>query len=221
MVMKNPIKLYKYRPINKFLIDSLVNGSIYFANPNELNDPFDCKVDIKTSISNAAKHLDRVNALKLLGLLEDRELFDRLQDDINRLGICSFSGIFMCNPNEVLMWTHYANNHRGVCIKYEFPNNFVDQDTEIAGCSNVLYKSEALTTWFKTPQILSMNFNSESFIMELAKKVLTIKSPSWCYESEIRIIRLKSGPFKIPKTYIKGVCFGLETSCADIELISA
>lgn len=214
-----PIKLFKYRATDKFFIDSLVKGDIYFARPDELNDPFDCKVDIKNLISNAAKSLDRANAQKLIELLEDEELFDSLQYDINRLGICSFSGVFKCDPQQVLMWTHYANNHRGVCIKYEFPKNFVDQEDEIMGCSNVSYEPEALTTWFKSSEILPMDFNSEDFIMELAKKVLTVKSPSWGYESEIRIIRLKSGTFKIPKSYIKGVCFGLNTSSIDIELI--
>lgn len=214
-----PITLYKYRAINKFFIDSLIKEAIYFARPDELNDPFDCKVDIKNSILNAAKSIDRVNAQKLMELLEDKELFDSLQEDINSLGICSFAGVFRRDQQEVLMWTHYANNHRGVCIKYEFPYNFVDQEDEIVGCSNVSYEPEALTTWFKSSEISSMDFNSEDFIMELAKKVLTIKSPSWHYESEIRIIRLKNGNFKIPKSYIKGVCFGLETSFSDIELL--
>ena len=214
------IKLYKYKSINKFLVDSLVNGSIYFAQADELNDPFDCKVYIKNSISNAAKSLDRANAQKLTELLEDKELFDHLQDDINSLGICAFSGLLKCDPQEVLMWTHYANNNRGICIKYEFPENFVDQEDEIVGCSNVSYEPEAITTWFKGSEILSMDFNSEDFIMELAKKMLTVKSPPWRYESEIRIIRLKKGPLQIPKSYIKGICFGLETPFSDIELIS-
>ena len=214
-----PIKLYKYKAINKFFIDSLVNGTIYFARPDELNDPFDCKVDIKNSISNAAKSLDGTDKQKLIELLKDEEVFDNLKNDINNLGVCSFSGVFKCDQQEVLMWTHYANNHRGVCIKYEFPWNFVDKDDEIVSCSNVSYDPEALTTWFKSSEILSLDFNSEEFIMELAKKMLTIKSPSWCYESEIRIIRRKRGSFKIPKLYIRGICFGLETPVSDIELI--
>ena len=85
------IKLFKYREINKYFVNSLVNGSIYFAQPGELNDPFDCKVDIENSISNAAKSLDKSYAQQLTDLLEDEDFFIFLQRDINSLGICAFS----------------------------------------------------------------------------------------------------------------------------------
>ncbi len=64
-----------------------------------------------------------------------------------------------------------------------------------------------------------MDLDSEEFIMALAQKVLTVKSPSWRYEREIRIINVKSGIFKIPRSFIKGICFGLQTPDNDIELI--
>lgn len=197
-----------------------MNCSIFFAEPDALNDPFDCKVNIKKSISNAANSLDGASSKKLKELLTDVGFFNVLQKDINRFGICAFSGSLKCDPREVLMWTRYADNHKGVCIKYEVPEDIVDQEREIVGMSNVSYEPEAMTNWFKSPETLSMDFDSEDFIMELAKQMLTVKSPPWQYETEIRIIRSKSGELKIPKSFITGVCFGLETPYKDIELIS-
>ena len=38
---------FKFRAINKHLIESLVNPSLYFARPDTLNDPFDCRLDLR------------------------------------------------------------------------------------------------------------------------------------------------------------------------------
>ena len=48
---------FKFREINKYLIDALVKGTIYFASPRQLNDPFDCRVDIKKSAKQAIEQL--------------------------------------------------------------------------------------------------------------------------------------------------------------------
>ncbi len=45
---------FKFRSINKHLIESLVNSSLYFARPDELNDPFDCRPDLRKSLLRAA-----------------------------------------------------------------------------------------------------------------------------------------------------------------------
>ena len=43
---------FKFRVINKYLLESLMQGALYFASPEELNDPFDCNLDIKKAIIN-------------------------------------------------------------------------------------------------------------------------------------------------------------------------
>ena len=32
------------------------------------------------------------------------------------IGICCFS----FNPKSILMWSHYTNNHKGVCLKFDY-----------------------------------------------------------------------------------------------------
>ena len=46
MQMKDSIGL-KFRQINKRLIESLITGEVSFSSPENLNDPFDCQIDIK------------------------------------------------------------------------------------------------------------------------------------------------------------------------------
>jgi hypothetical protein len=45
--------LYKYRSCNENSLDLLRTGRIWFSTPSDLNDPFDCRLRLPTSITNA------------------------------------------------------------------------------------------------------------------------------------------------------------------------
>lgn len=42
-----------------------------------------------------------------------KEKIDRIISDKNKLRICSFSHTY----NPILLWTHYANEHKGIAIE--------------------------------------------------------------------------------------------------------
>jgi hypothetical protein len=120
--MSDNYRFFKFRDINKNSIASLINGTIYFSPLDKLNDPFDCNLDIKKAILNAAKFLKTENSIKLFELLKNDTLIESLHKKYRRIGICSFS----LKLKDVLLWPHYANNHKGMCILYEFPMQFLD-----------------------------------------------------------------------------------------------
>jgi hypothetical protein len=210
----NNYRYFKFRFINKFLIDSLTKNTIYFAHPKQLNDPFDCNLDIKKSIRNALSSVRGGRAVKLESLLKSDSFLKNFQEKINKVGVCSFS----LNSIQPLMWSHYANNHRGVCILYDIPIDFLDDKDKIIGVSKVSYLPNILTSWFENIDETLYKVPSD-FAVELAKVVLTAKAPPWKYEEEARIIRSKAGLFNIPKEFIKQICFGLQTPQEDKELI--
>lgn len=98
---------------------------------------------------------------------------------------------------------------------YEMPMAFLDDEDNILGVSEVAYDQDSLTEWFKS-LALKLPVSHFYLITELLKRVLTAKSPPWRYEREVRIIRPTPGPFKIDKSFIKQICFGLQTSDEDI-----
>ena len=104
--------LFKFRVINKYLTDCLENGTIYFAHPTRLNDPFDCRVDIKKAADHAVSNLSGKKKQNFSNLLNLRGLLDRVQIDTGNVGICSFSLIL----EDTLLWSHYADEHRGLCL---------------------------------------------------------------------------------------------------------
>lgn len=207
---------FKFRDINKYLIDSLVKGNLYFAHPAQLNDPFDCQVDIKRSAANAISKLSgkkKDNLEKLAGL---DGYFDQIQKDTSNAGICSFS----LELENSLLWSHYAREHQGLCLTYDFPESFlVDESNEITGVAPVEYEVNPLTDWFVENAPGDGNSDFRDFTLEVVKKVLTIKSTYWDYEKEIRIIRQRQSTLDIPKEYLKQVCFGMNTPESDIDLI--
>lgn len=214
----SPYTLFKFRDINKYSIDSLIMGTLYFSSPNKLNDPFDCKLDIIKAIENAAKYLSKQGSPKdsenLHYLLGNIILFDKLQRKIDSVGVCSFS----LKLNDALLWAHYSNKHKGMSILYDFPEAFLIDGNKFIGISKVSYKKNPLRDWFISIAN-QLPMQNDDLAVELVKNILTAKSPNWRYEKEARIIGWNPGVLKIEKTFIKQICFGLETPNEDISLI--
>ena len=134
--------------------------------------------------------------------------------------VCSFS----LNPHQELtienplLWSHYADEHRGLCLVYVISEEFLNDKNKIIGIAPVEYGNNLLKEFFIDAFPTKKNA-IEHFMEQLVKKTLTIKSSNWKYESEIRIIREKEGPFQIQKSHLKQICFGLNTPESDIKLI--
>lgn len=215
--------LFKFRSVNKYLLQSIVQSEIHFAHPACLNDPFDCRVDIRQSLEVAiSKSISPVRERleKLRGL---NDFLVKLQSDVAAMGVCSFScpldgsNALLENP---LMWSHYADAHRGVCLTYRFSEQFFyDNADQILGIAAVDYGANPLADWF-VENIDGFN-DFEDFGTSLLKKVLTVKSSEWQYEKEVRILRKVDGSNPIGKEHLVQVCVGLNTSETDIDLIKS
>lgn len=212
--------LYKYRAINKRLIESIVNQTLYFARPDALNDPFDCRIDLQRAFSRAAMSAKDKRKDFLSSFLATPEFFRNWLSIFDAMGVCSFSKeTIKETPLETLMWAHYADDHKGVCLKYQFKTASLMGDMattqEIITSQNVEYLDDPLVPWLVADAPMDMN----KFVEELAKRYLSTKSPAWAYEQEARIIRQKSGPFKLKDMFLAEVCFGLLTAQDDRELV--
>jgi hypothetical protein len=110
-------RYFKFRAINKYLIDCLVSSRLYFAKPEKLNDPFDCRIDLKRAFSRAASAATGSRRAWLESAVnEGTRFFETCDQSFAKLGVCSFS-LDLLTP---LMWTHYADEHRGACFLYRF-----------------------------------------------------------------------------------------------------
>ena len=144
--------LYKYRAFNKNSIQLLINEAVWFSKPSSFNDPFDCGINIDLqkldkSVQDAVKEVYKQNGKsaehipvkELETKDEDKKAFLRFRsaayDLIQNVGIFSLSGI----NNDLLMWAHYADSHRGFCIEFErSPYNILGRDAEPVMCQDEL-----------------------------------------------------------------------------------
>jgi len=224
--MDNPeiTKLYKYRGYSSRTLTALSNNELYFASSNSFNDPFDCRarkefefIDDNDFIEKWAFFEERRNNISITEakdyltkivsdpvkrdqyIKEQSEHFQKLV--LQSFGICSFSE----TNNDILMWSHYADSHYGLCLEFNrTPINMLQnaQPTDYPKDDDFPF----IDYWLDTP---------EELLAEVEKIVLT-KSKHWSYENEWRIIERKPDNIKnykghvvaYPKEILTGVIFG-------------
>ena len=213
---QSPDYLYfKFRAINDRLVESLASSSLYFAQPATLNDPFDCRLDLPASFRRAANSSTGRRKKWLRSALDNPLFHTQFEKKLAEVGVCSFS-LYLDKPlSASVLWSHYADEHRGVCLLYRFPAAFIDDpNNEILGVTKLNYGKDVLTDW-----LMDSPMEFKEFLEELTKAFLTAKSGAWQYENEARMIRHRHGLFSIPLGSLEQVCFGLLTPRADIDRV--
>lgn len=193
-------KLYRYRPAiydtagRNIDLETIERNQIWFSVPQKFNDPFDCSfaVDVQNlSGSFLSQHpfLNEGRArLKQLPLVQKSKTLKKMQaavckaieesEELANLEKTAqgLSVACLCeHKDSILMWGHYANSHRGICVEYDL----------------AMLRKEKL---FFAPVIYSdifppMNFiSNEQINRSVWGRVLT-KANEWSYEAEWRCIR--------------------------------
>jgi hypothetical protein len=209
-------------PLYKFLdtkgaIKSLERCNIRFSKPEKFNDPFDCYEGL-IGIEDSRKMKDK-KALDYIisrGIKPDRiseviaaankfdfggNLKEILTEYKKQVGVFSLSEGYT-EEQSFLLWSYYAESHKGLCIEYNLPQKFYKK--------NNCYPLSVNYTEHFIPNSIDNNNNHESiFYWTLTKKKI------WNHENEVRIIKLSTefnndGYFepKVPPTALKKVVFG-------------
>lgn len=230
--------VYKYQKIDEWFYKNLINMEIFCNSPENFNDPFDCQIqpnyfdDLKKIIEELRDYIGLIDkyikeGIKSIGEITWEELSDKrfVEDTINKLlrdtknlNISSFSKADTekkTYENE-LLWAHYANSHKGICIEYEIESvEKVNYSYEYPKLSEEFIKN---MLFIKREGIESSYKYEKNLIQELKEKILLTKSKAWEYEEEWRLIQIE--PIKkIEKSQIKSIYFGLKTSKEDIKKV--
>ncbi|MCZ0871258.1 DUF2971 domain-containing protein [Peribacillus sp. AS_2] len=199
-----PQKLYKYQSLSERNIDSLKNNKVWFSNPKNLNDPFDC---------TALYYDEEV----LLNQLTNKNVFSiknskNINSSLEILQRMTKITCFTENPFNMPMWAHYGDNHKGICVEYDLTQ--LPFESKLSrGLYPVEYEEKRYEGTKTLKRIFEGENHSESVIMLLYSMLL--KHKSWSYEKEWRIILQgddgKGGleDFPIKPT---GIYFGLNTN---------
>ena len=101
---------------------------------------------------------------------------------------------FSKNSKSLLMWAHYADKHKGVCIEYERPvsSDFVDM---IYSEKRPKLRLESLTRYIAAVSVVGKDYSQEiqrKMFLEAMEPFIT-KSKEWEYEQEVRCLITKFG----------------------------
>lgn len=208
--------LYKYKPINKQTIQILLNMKIYFPQSKEFNDPFDAKL----------LPSDFASEMMEMGLCDDPELISQhdqyVKDRITGYGI--FCTSKKCN--DILMWSHYADSHKGLCIGFnEKTSRYIYNDAPLWEEVVKYYDNHPFKDIYKDLKD-GRAFNSPDefinycdFSAELLKAALSVKHKSWSYENEVRIVSEEHGLHEFNPEAIDHVVFGINTPRSDQDTV--
>jgi hypothetical protein len=206
IIVKNgevPRFIYKYTDIES-LKKILENSTLKFSKPSEFNDPFDCNITIDAN--NTTEEIDaHIELLLKNHTVTDEQikifhnptlLFNLTNNEIKKskesFGVTCFSKKF----DNIVMWSHYSDKHRGVCLKFYL---LADADC------------------FMAPFIVKYNdmyptFNYIRNRLGLAKFLLETKSIDWKYEEEIRVMKRGAGFYSFKKDSLVEIIFGAKTA---------
>ncbi|MNG91747.1 hypothetical protein D3C85_1006890 [compost metagenome] len=181
--------LYKYMP---FITDYLKNPTIKLSPPVLLNDPFESRNAQAISDFMYEKFRDEYTLFSIRGEIKRAKrtkiLITRApMKTIRRSAVFSLSE----SNRSLLMWAHYADQHRGFVIGIE--DDFLSLDAKKPIPSNLIYTPTPVKVNYDTVRFdvsefnpLEENFNHITRL--LAMKMLTTKSDDWLYEKEHRVI---------------------------------
>ncbi|MDO6803949.1 DUF2971 domain-containing protein [Wenyingzhuangia sp. 1_MG-2023] len=217
--------LYKYFPCNEFTYRSLAIKGLWCDTHKSMNDPFESLyiIDRKYSfeeLQDFRSEIKKSSEPKWKNLIQSKNdeeltiLINKLRkDSLNKFSFCSLSE----EPDNILMWSHYANNHKGIVVGFDFP--------DLKNCHSlqkVKYSDNLPSFDIKTYAKFLIKQNS-SFLNDIFQD-FSIKSSHWSYEKEWRIWRDKSSYLIFKPENIKEVHFGVntlpETKAIVVELMN-
>jgi len=227
-------QLYHYEKFKAEYLSALLRDQrIHCSNVDALNDPWDCQPWFDEDSLEDPEKLEKYFRFmrskfpgaideNLVGPYEDR-VRKLKYERVNLMGSASEENIrtirkrrIYCmtpDPTSTLMWSHYAENHKGICLEFGIDNPLM------ANAIEVIYEDDY-------PVWMPYDFEEEH---DRSITMILTKAKPWEYEEEFRLISLfyngrptplqvVDGCFLLPPGTLKSVIAGCES---DHEAIAA
>jgi hypothetical protein len=199
-----PRFLYKYRTLDpendpnsvRYLKDLLLSSRLWLSSPAAFNDPFDMSADLvfdgpkdrwlrrmkavaRTVVPDRTERRRKIREFRSKSSLEIAEAAkDSYRHYVSTMGVCSFAG----SAHSILMWSHYADHHSGLCLQFDLARNLP-----------VLILAVKLTYSGSYPVINWANDPKDEL-----KRTLLRKDEAWSYEDERRIVLPEKASTHLP-----------------------
>lgn len=197
------VSRYKYQFFENLAF--LSADKLFISDPANFNDPFDLKLTFEDDSSMGGFPMSALqsafaNAIDEWPHIADHWAYDAdtfetmkkwairglplvyveqaIERRFQKFGVACFS----TESNQPLMWSHYGNSHRGMCVQY-----FV-QPMTLAADRNFLQYPVNYTTILPSIPLTEVLFSPRN----VGQRILATKSIDWAYEKEWRLVHLSS-----------------------------
>ena len=233
--MCKPKYLYKYQSLNDQSLENLKGRQIWFSKPTAFNDPYDCAIFYELeeastqSLEKEFKQLrekyirpyekDKLQEYDAMFLKNGKpnerfkemcsanivNVFKEKQSRFRKhRGVCCFAEI----KNDILMWAHYADGHRGFCLEYDTSSKIFQDAFKVEYSKQI-------------PVINQASFLDPESGVNVMLPMLKTKYECWQYEKEWRIF-YESGDtaLRYDVDALTGIYFGSEMSGEDKDILA-
>lgn len=245
--------IYKYCSPGNFSFQNLGSNSLHFRHYEDFNDPFEFWAEVSCGVPTFDEKDERfrqaltewgfpnyrihdlpvdVETLKqyFSGISDGEPLFEAVYD---KARIACFSR----DPENLLMWSHYADGLRGFCIEYD--ESAIVKGNEAIFIENVSYAPSPPNIdafayavieeqYYYALEHGYEEYEGETYrkrMNEITRLALATKPREWAYESEVRLIMhtekndRRAVDYLCPANSIKGVIVGERMSALNTARI--
>lgn len=239
--------MYKYQSFSQYSLVNLLNDQIFMNHYEAFNDPFECWCEILTDFPTLSENSPRLREfLDAWGYNEVNDEVKGVYSDfvsslkvdssypeklVNAAKITCFSK----RPDNLLMWSHYADGLRGFCIEFD-SHSLLSNNSKLANLYDVQYQDKPAVIDMALASVYSdlaehhnkviesttdesvIDFHDECLFNcvlsenAIYMKMLATKPLDWQYEEEKRVIYMASqnddSLLNYPASSIKKVIFG-------------
>jgi hypothetical protein len=214
---KIPEFVYKYQAINKRSRDNLANAEIYFNAPQKFNDPFELILQIRSPneeelsilLAKAEKYYGEKTGNLFFQInnpsLQKEKILSVLKEPVlkklrEQMGCwCASTGDENNSPANILMWSHYADSHKGMCLAFkrnELEKKFGNE------MRSVIYHQNPIS-------LCPLCVIDECKCSDIFDPLFH-KSEIWSYENEFRIFSISAYETKTYDEALDAIYFGSE-----------
>lgn len=169
---KSEIAVYSFRKYSIHTLEDLINNTITVIKPSKMNDPFDSIANLWRKRENLEKI---TNGKGHESILEKSMEYFRIRSFQANTATYNTDDSILQN---VKMWSNYADNHYGFCIKYRLNKKFFREVNETAEIT------------YRIAPIQYVPY----YVIDSNKKTLNtfdayfIKNKDWKEEGEVRLL---------------------------------
>lgn len=223
------------REISPKLISLIQGAQVYFSHPASFNDPLECTIPYEFVQHGKRCAPDTVLIKKILEAQHGSQFLEsdrgiRINEALP-FGIPVENCIVSCfskSENNPLMWAHYADNHNGICLTFDFPNDFANQ---IGWSQTAVSDFEGWKLSFKYGNVKYRNVRRTlRFCKGIARHdyilddAIFTKPTCWRYEKEFRFVLffpfggergfapsadVSDMYFSFPRSWLREITFGI------------